>query len=312
MGGYSSNSDKSFRHNGPNHPRTVGKRSTRELRNSIFVDRCSFSSTASALVAWSAGVPSRVLGMTSVVAQSVSVRYNLLSRESQNIKRQFINVIAGKREPSRSIEALKDVSFEFSAGSRVAVIGPNGAGKTTLLRVISGSLVPSRGDIHRRGRIFSLLGNAGSYLDHESSGLENCEVMLRILGISNQSKITLIDEICRLSGLAERIADPVYTYSSGMQARLRLAVLLKANPEILVMDEGFATTDAEFDKRMSPYIAEFMRRPSIVFIATHSLKYAMESCNSAIYLRDGSIRCVGPAKDVLQRYEADLGQISGA
>lgn len=247
--------------------------------------------------------------MTLVTARNLSVRYDLLSRESQNIKRQFINAILRRREPSRSIEALRNVSFEFSDGARVAVIGPNGAGKTTLLRVVAGSLVPTGGDIHRSGGIFSLMGNAGSYLDHELSGLENCRLMLRILGISSKPNDTTIEEICELSGLAERIADPVYTYSSGMQARLRLAVLLKGSPEILVMDEGFATTDAEFDQRMSSYVANFLQRPSIVFIATHSLKYAMQKCDSAIYLRDGSIRSVGPVSDVLRRYEADVSQM---
>jgi ABC-type polysaccharide/polyol phosphate transport system ATPase subunit len=85
---------------------------------------------------------------------------------------------------------------------------------------------------------------------------------------------TLVDEIAEFSGLKDRLKTPVSTYSSGMAARLRFSIVTALKPDILVMDEGVASTaDPEFSERAKVRLQEFREKVSIVIWSsfTHSM-----------------------------------------
>lgn len=208
--------------------------------------------------------------------QNVSVIYRLLTVEDYNLKRQIARGFGRKRGGSVSpLCALSDVSLSLEDGDRLEVVGCNGSGKTTLLRVIAGALAPTSGRVFTQGRVLPLLGGPGATLDGTLTGRENIVQVGMLLGESPTFMRNLVDEIAEFSGLRERLNTPVSTYSSGMAARLRFSIVTSLKPDILVMDEGIASTaDPEFSQRAKVRLLEFRERVAIVIWSSfaHSLK----------------------------------------
>src|SRR4051794_25775491 len=99
--------------------------------------------------------------MAFVEANSLHVRYPVLTSSSRSLKNKFLARTTGGRIAGREVglievQALNDVSFTLRPGDRVALIGHNGSGKSTLLRVLAGIYHPTAGAIHVTGRIAAL------------------------------------------------------------------------------------------------------------------------------------------------------------
>src|SRR5204863_801566 len=130
----------------------------------------------------------------------------------------------------------------------VGLIGANGAGKSTLLKVLSRITEPTEGQVVLRGRVGSLL-EVGTGFHPELTGRENIFLNGTILGMRRAEIVRRFDEIVEFSGVARFLDTPVKRYSSGMQVRLALAVAAHLEPEILLVDEGLAVTDAQLQAR---------------------------------------------------------------
>jgi len=196
----------------------------------------------------------------------VTVAFKLLSVYEMNIKRSAIQLLSGKISGNVSeLLALKDISLSITPGERVVISGQNGAGKTTLLRVISGALPPSKGSVSVSGRILSLLGGPGESLDPQITGHANVFRLGILLGENPKSMRKLLPDIEEFSGLKDRLNTVVATYSSGMAARLRFSIITALRPQILIVDEGIASTaDHEFASRARQRLNELRARVEIV------------------------------------------------
>lgn len=234
--------------------------------------------------------------------ERVCVSYPLLSSRDHNLKRLAIRTIRRRPESIRSVNALVDVSLRLSEGDRLALIGHNGAGKSTLLRVMAGSLAPKSGSVKVRGTVLALLGGAEAGLDPEASGRENIIMLGVRLGLSPKRIHSLIDEIIDFSELEARIDDPVFTYSSGMAARLRFSTLTALRPDVLLLDEGLSAADAAFTAKSEKRLAEFTASAGIVVLATHSMGLVSEMCPQTLWLQYGHIRRIGSSSEVLSAY----------
>jgi len=165
----------------------------------------------------------------------------------------------------KPLHALTDINLSLNSGDRLEVVGSNGAGKTTLLRVIAGALAPTSGMVLTKGRVLPLLGGPGATLDGTLTGRENIIQVGMQLGESPRYMHRLINEVAEFSGLKHRLYTSVSTYSSGMAARLRFSIVTSLKPDILVMDEGIASTaDPEFTERATARLEEFKNRISVV------------------------------------------------
>ncbi len=181
-----------------------------------------------------------------------------MSSRDYNLKRSFVNAVRFDRQPPRRINALRGVSLEIEEGSRVGLVGPNGAGKSTMLTLMAGILAPTSGAVTVRGRVLALLGGAGAGLEMEASGLDNIVNLGVQLGEAPAAMRARLEEVTEFSGLGERIGDPVYTYSTGMQARLRFSTLTSLSPDILLLDEGLTTADAAFAHKAQERLERFI------------------------------------------------------
>ena len=145
----------------------------------------------------------------------------------------------GKRYGSRLV--LRNVSFEAEPGQTIGVLGANGSGKSTLLRLICGLTPPSEGRVLWRGasaRGQCALAAPGAPVYRELTCLENLSFFAQ--GAPAEA---LSDHLARW-GLEKRGHDLAADLSSGLRARLQLAVAAWFEPGVLLLDEPSANLDA--------------------------------------------------------------------
>lgn len=189
----------------------------------------------------------------------------MLKLEVQNLAKRF-----GPRK------VFENINFSLSPGDSIAIVGPNGSGKSTLLRLIIGLNIPTKGkvvfsdngkplefDAYRRR-----LALVSPYLSLYGSltAKENLRFFAKVNGDNISDEV--IDSLLTQVGLQGRGEDFVSAYSSGMLQRLKYAVALAKNPEILMLDEPSSNLDEAGKKAVSDII-ESRRKNTILIIATN-------------------------------------------
>ena len=123
---------------------------------------------------------------------------------------------------------------------------------------------------------------------------------------------TISNPVAEFSGLDERLANPISTYSTGMLARLRFSILTSLRPQVLVMDEGVATADAAFATKAADRLREFHDSAEIVVMSSHGMNVAA-STDTVLWLEKGRVRALGEPHSTVKAYldwakeEADRG-----
>lgn len=228
--------------------------------------------------------------MTNDIAISlkdVSVDYALRHAHHYNLKRSISNLVTRRHDNAEIISALRGVTIDIPRGSRIGITGPNGSGKSTLLAVMAGALTPTRGEATIHGRVLALLGGPTEGLDPEQTGRENVMALGMRLGESHNTMSDLVDEIKDFSGLGQRFEHPVYTYSSGMQVRLRFSTITSIQADVLIVDEGIGAADAEFNHRASARLQEFFGKSGTLALSSHAQEILEVHCDEFIQLSAG-------------------------
>ncbi len=208
----------------------------------------------------------------------------------------------------RTIEVLRDVSFEVRRGETMAIIGRNGAGKSTLLKLLTGVYRPTCGRVESHGRMAALL-ELGAGFHPEFSGRENIYMNGMILGLSRREIKRREAEIIEFSGISDFIDAPVRTYSSGMYMRLAFSVAVNVAPEILIIDEVLAVGDEEFQHKCKAKLDEFKQRAIAIVFVTHNLNTVLSWCNRALWLDCARVAAVGEPQDVVTAYRRHIMEL---
>jgi ABC-type polysaccharide/polyol phosphate transport system ATPase subunit len=226
---------------------------------------------------------------TAISLSDVWVQYKLRNAHHYNLKRSISNTITRRKEEPEIITALREVSMNVPRGSRIGLSGPNGAGKSTLLAVMAGVLRPTRGTSATHGRVLALLGGPNEGLDPEQTGRENAVAVGVRLGESVSDMQERLDEIREFSGLGRRFDHPVYTYSSGMQVRLRFTAITSVRADVLIVDEGIGAADAEFNTRADERLAQFYAESGTLILASHAPDVLAKLCTSVLHVEGGVV-----------------------
>lgn len=227
--------------------------------------------------------------------------YTIYDRPEDRLKQMLWR---GKKKYFREFWALREISFQVQKGETLGLLGRNGAGKSTLLQIITGTLEASGGTVERHGRIAALL-ELGAGFNPEFTGNENVYLAASILGLTEDEIRDRYDDIVAFAGIGDFIHQPVKLYSSGMYARLAFAVAAHVDADILIIDEILSVGDAAFTQKCMRFINRFKENGTILFV-THDIAAATKLCDRALWLEDGSIREIGPAKDICRHYMAGI------
>lgn len=197
--------------------------------------------------------------------------------ELRNVRKYY-------RSDGRVKTVLNDVSGRLDTRRAYALLGGNGAGKSTLLRLISGSELPNRGRILRRGRISWPLGFSGGF-HPQMTGKQNVAFIARVYNEDVDLAIEFAEEFAQI-GMHMNL--PVGTYSSGMTARLAFAVSMAVEFDFYLIDEITAVGDERFAERCREAFAERRGRSGLI-LASHSIATIRDYCEHALVLRDGEL-----------------------
>lgn len=214
----------------------------------------------------------------------------------------------GKRYGSREI--LNDVSIDVDRATVVTVVGPSGAGKTTLLRCIAGLLPPTSGQVVLDGqpvreppeKLAVVFQDYSRSLLPWMSVCANVELPLRGKGLSKKERreravAALVDV-----GLEASADSYPWQLSGGMQQRVAIARALAYRPEALLMDEPFASVDAQTRSDLEDLVLDLRGRLGItVVLVTHDI-------DEAVYLGDTVVVLAGRPTTVDQVLAVSLGQ----
>jgi lipopolysaccharide transport system ATP-binding protein len=207
----------------------------------------------------------------------------------------------GGGSPSDIIWALKNISFEVTAGEKIAIIGSNGAGKSTLLKILSRVTVPTLGYAKICGRVSSLL-EVGTGFHPELSGRENVYLNGTILGMRKKEVDQRFDQIVDFSGIEKFIDTPVKRYSSGMRVRLAFSVAAHLEPEILIVDEVLAVGDADFQQKCLNKMEHAGKEGRTIIFVSHNMPAVTRLCERAVLIEGGRMTNDGPAPKVVGEY----------
>ena len=176
-----------------------------------------------------------------------------------------------------SLLLFRRLSFTMDDGESLAVTGANGAGKSTLLRILAGVLTPKAGTVTLRidgqdvppeahprhvGLVAPYLG-----LYDALTARENLSFLSRARRLPDAGQ--RIETVLRQVGLADRADDPVSTFSSGMQHRVKYAAALLADPPLLLLDEPSVTLDEAGRELVDAVITDQQDRGGLVVVATN-------------------------------------------
>jgi lipopolysaccharide transport system ATP-binding protein len=229
-------------------------------------------------------------------------RYPLFGR-----RRDRALALFGRTRNLTFVTALEGVDLEVNPGEAVGIIGENGSGKSTLLRLIAGISTPTAGTIRAAQPLAPIL-ELGLGFHSDFTGRENALLYGTLLGIEESAMKERLGDVLAFADLGEFIDQPLRTYSSGMVARLAFAVATHVDPRVLVVDEALAVGDGAFQKKCLDRMVRFKQDGRTVLFCSHAMYLITSFCERAVWLHRGRVQDVGPAREVVERYESYLMQ----
>jgi heme exporter protein A len=207
-------------------------------------------------------------------------------------------------------EALSKISLSLQAGQTLVVFGPNGAGKSTLLRVLATLLRPHAGGVRVLGRnlpqeAWAVRGNVG-LLGHEPSlyreltARENLRYNARLHGVAPER----IEELLGALSMADRADEPLRALSRGMVQRVAIARAVLHDPELLLLDEPYASLDPAAVGLVRPLIGADSRRTRV--ICSHDPTGGLAEADLVLGLRAGRQVLLGGAGEISSAEIAEL------
>ena len=207
-----------------------------------------------------------------------------------------------KRYPG-GYEAVKDVSFEISAGQMVFITGHSGAGKTTLVKLIASIERPTAGSLVVNGQNLSALRRSAiPYLRRhfgmvfqdqkllfDRSVLDNVLLPLQIVGLPRREAIRRAQAALDKVGLLEREKAQPIALSGGEQQRLAIARAVVNRPAILLADEPTANLDAESAADILEIFRAFHQVGVTLVIATHDPQWIARCAPRVLQLERGCL-----------------------
>lgn len=238
-----------------------------------------------------------------VKVDQVSKYFKLPTDSTQSLRTTLVNRFRGIKGYKEQ-HVLRDISFDVAKGDFFGIVGRNGSGKSTLLKIISQIYVPEQGAVTIDGKLVSFI-ELGVGFNPELTGRENVYLNGAMLGFTRDEIDAMYDDIVEFAELEEFMGQKLKNYSSGMQVRLAFSVAIKAQGDILILDEVLAVGDEAFQRKCNDYFMERKKSGKTTILVTHDMSAVKKYCNRAILIEDGLVKAYGDPADVANQYSVD-------
>lgn len=210
-------------------------------------------------------------------------------------------LVFGQSGGSRGIPILDRVSLQIPKGKFVGILGRNGAGKTSLLRALGGIYPATSGSVECSDEPIDLF-DLGVFGNRRLTGREYAERFLSIQGTSKHNRLDVLAEILDFSELSDRIDDPIFTYSSGMLARLYFAAATATPCAMYLIDEFLMVGDEYFQAKCWRRLRERMAEGTAGVLVTHDWTTILSLCEEAHLMHQGRIVRSGSSERIVREY----------
>jgi NitT/TauT family transport system ATP-binding protein len=210
-----------------------------------------------------------------------------------------------------SYDVLNGVDLRIREGEFVTIVGPSGCGKSTLLNIIAGLDKPDSGTILVRGSSESGNGAPSTkrIMIFQENALfpwlnvqDNVEFGLRIANVSKEKRRQIADKYIEMVGLSKFSESFVYQLSGGMKQRVAIARALAMEPEVLLMDEPFASLDVQTrDLLHEELVGIHKTTGKTILFVTHNI-------NEAILLGDRVIVLSAALKNIKKEFQIHMSR----
>lgn len=216
--------------------------------------------------------------------------------------------VKGLRKVYKSLVAVDNVSFTMYRGEAFGFLGPNGAGKSTVVKIMTGLVVPTRGEVRLLGRplgdmdarrrigYLPELPNFHKWLQAR----EFLEFHGRLYGLRGARLQKRCREVLALVGLDGRDSQRLGTFSKGMMQRIGLAQALLNQPDLLLLDELVSGLDPVGQRDMRDLLRQLKREGIAIFLNSHQLADVEALCDRVAIINEGRILKVGASETLFE------------
>ncbi len=203
--------------------------------------------------------------------------------------------------PHGPIRAVCGIDVSIATGETVALLGPNGAGKSTTIDMLLGLLEPDEGTVSVFGR-----SPSDAVADGAVGAMLQTGALIRDLSVRELVSMMAslypapmdVGEVLELTGVSEIADQRTQKLSGGQAQRVRFAVALVSNPELLVLDEPTVAMDVEGRHAFWTTMRAFAARGKTILFATHYLEEADAYADRAVLMAHGTIVADGPTNEI--------------
>lgn len=213
------------------------------------------------------------------------------SLEIQNLSKTYFDPYTGT-----NVTAVHDVSLEVGEGEFVSIVGPSGCGKTTILNMVAGFLPVTGGEIRVGGHPVNGPGADRGVVFQSfalfpwKTVLDNVGFGPKMRGVAKPERDRIAREYLALAGLSHAADRYPNELSGGMQQRVGVVRALANDPEVLLMDEPFASVDAQTRMTLQEELTRLWqeKRHTVLFI-THDVGEAVFLADRVVVLSNGRV-----------------------
>jgi NitT/TauT family transport system ATP-binding protein len=213
------------------------------------------------------------------------------SLEIRNLQKTYFDPYAGTK-----VTAVQDVSLDIRDGEFVSLVGPSGCGKTTILNMVAGFLPVSGGEIRVGGRAVKGPGADRGVVFQSfalfpwKNVLDNVGFGPKMRGVPKAERDRIAREYLALAGLSHAAERYPNELSGGMQQRVGVVRALANDPDVLLMDEPFASVDAQTRMTLQEELTRiWQEKQNTVLFITHDVAEAVFLADRVVVLSKGRV-----------------------
>jgi ABC-type polysaccharide/polyol phosphate transport system ATPase subunit len=234
-----------------------------------------------------------------VVVEDVSKTFRLPREQVHTLKERVLHPL--RRPGHDTLRALRDVSFEVSAGEFFGIVGRNGSGKSTLLKCLAGIYATDAGAIYVDGRVSTFI-ELGVGFNPDLPARDNVMLNATLLGLSPREARQRFDAVIDFAELHDFVDLKLKNYSSGMMVRLAFSVMIQVDADVLLIDEVLAVGDVAFQQKCYEEFERIRAGGHTVLFVTHDMGAVRRFCDRAMVLEHGQVVASGDPESVGSRY----------
>lgn len=237
-----------------------------------------------------------------VSVDNVSKDFVLPHEKVGSVKSAFTGLM--RRRGKRSVEmqhALRGISFDIKKGEFFGIVGRNGSGKSTLLKIIAGIYQPTKGAVTTKGKLVPFI-ELGVGFNPDLTGRENVYLNGAMLGFSRKEVDAMYDSIVEFAELEKFMDQKLKNYSSGMQVRLAFSVAIRADADILIIDEVLAVGDAAFQRKCLSYFRQLKKDAKTVVFVSHDMDSVRQFCDRAALIEKSEVVALDNSDRIAELY----------